>query len=136
MNEQKEHEATKKCAVYARLDRHEAHSVEEQVATCRAEIQKHGWTLSEHHVFTDAAWYSRVAMDDRPGLKVFSPGIWWIGSSVNLSGSWIQSLHAHRYVGSLARRGEPAGEGASSCQGDGGEYAPARGGARQSCSPS
>src|ERR1700733_7153698 len=69
MNEQKEHEATKKCAVYARLDRHEAHSVEEQIATCRAEIKRQGWTLSEHHVFTDAAWYSRVAMDDRPGLK-------------------------------------------------------------------
>ena len=47
MNEQKEHEATKKCAVYARLDRLEAHSVEEQIATCRAEIQKRGWILSE-----------------------------------------------------------------------------------------
>jgi hypothetical protein len=87
MNEQKEHEATKKCAVYARLDRLEAHSVEEQIATCRAEIQKRGWILSEYHVFTDAAWYSRVAMDDRPGLKVFSPGIWWIG--VECKSVWV-----------------------------------------------
>jgi hypothetical protein len=28
---------------------------------------------------------------------VFSPGIWWIGSSVNLSGSWVQSLQMASY---------------------------------------
>jgi site-specific DNA recombinase len=61
-------ETVKKCALYARCDRKKTRSVELQVANCRAEAQKRGWTVAEHHVFTDAGWYSRMAMSDRPGL--------------------------------------------------------------------
>ncbi len=67
MNELKQ-ETPKKCALYARCNRPRTRSVELQVANCRAEAQKRGWIVAEHHVFTDAGWYSRMAMSDRPGL--------------------------------------------------------------------
>jgi DNA invertase Pin-like site-specific DNA recombinase len=62
-------EVPKKCALYARCNRRGTRSVELQVADCRLEAQKRGWIVANHHVFTDAGHYSRIAMSDRPGLE-------------------------------------------------------------------
>lgn len=68
MNTSKQ-EASKRCAVYARCNRRGTLPAESQVAKCLLDAGERGWTVADHHVFTDAGWYSRLAMSDRPGLE-------------------------------------------------------------------
>ena len=56
------------CAIYARSERSGASTLENQIAECRHEAHKRGWTVNEDHIGVDRGYASILPMEERPGL--------------------------------------------------------------------